>query len=107
MALQIAGVSSQESSLIVKGDAETEGMQIDMLIDRADDVVNVCEMKYSKTAFVVTKQYGEKLMKRLSELETRFHNKTLHLTLISLLPLERNEHSEVFTSVITADELFK
>lgn len=107
MALQIAGVSSQEYSLIVKGDTKTEGMQIDMLIDRADDVVNVCEMKYTKTAFVVTKQYGEKLMKRLSALETHLPSKTLHLTLISILPLERNEYSDVFTSVITADELFR
>lgn len=107
MALQIAGVSSQESSLIVRGDTEAEGMQIDMVIDRADDVVNVCEMKYSKTAFVVTKQYSDKLMKRLSALETHFPHKTLHLTLISIQPLERNEHSDVLTSAVTADDLFK
>ena len=105
-ALQIAGVASRESSLIVKGDDETEGMQIDLLIDRADDVVNVCEMKFSKTAFTVTKPYEKKLSQRLADLEATMPEKAFHLTLVSVYPMERNEYSDIITSSITADELF-
>lgn len=105
-ALQIAGVASRESSLIVKGDDETEGMQIDLLIDRADDVVNVCEMKFSKTAFAVTKPYEKKLSQRLAALEATMPEKAFHLTLVSVYPTERNEYSDIITSSIAVDELF-
>lgn len=105
-ALQIAGVASTESALIVKGGKKTDGMQIDLLIDRADDVVNVCEMKYSKSRFTVTKPYAEKLMRRLSNLESALPEKTFLPTLITSNGIERNIHSELFTNVITTNELF-
>ena len=78
-----------------------------MLIDRADDVVNACEMKYSKSRFIVTKSYAEKLSKRLSALETALPKKTIHLTLVSIKGLEHNIHSDVFTSNISANDLFR
>lgn len=106
MALQIGGVSSQESALIVKGDDQAEGMQIDLLIDRADDVVNVCEMKFYKSHFVVTKSYADKLTRHMATLEEQMPEKTFHLTLVSLCPIERNEYSGAFQSVITIDDLF-
>ena len=107
MALQIAGVASQESSFIVSGDNGTDGMQIDLLIDRADDVVNVCEMKYSKTNFVITKSYAEKLQKRINTLEHAQPDKSYHLTFVTVNPIERNVHSDIVKSAITAEDLFK
>lgn len=106
MALQIAGVSSNESALIVKGNGKNEGMQLDLLIDRADDVVNVCEMKFNKTAFAITKSYAEKLATRIGMLETSNPDKTYHLTLISVAPLQPNKYSEIITSRINVDALF-
>ena len=107
MALQIAGVASKESSLIVSGDNGTEGMQIDLLIDRADDIVNVCEMKYSKTNYVLTKPYAEKLQKRIDLLEQIQPEKTYHLTFVTVNPIERNAHSDIVTSTVTAEDLFR
>ena len=106
-AMQIAGVASRESAMIIKGSKSTDGMQIDLLIDRADDVVNVCEMKYSKSQFVVTKSYAEKLLKRQNVVENMLQDKSILLTLISFNGIERNNHSEIFTHTITADELFR
>jgi hypothetical protein len=105
--MQIAGVASKESSLIVKGDKDIEGMQIDLLIDRADDVVNVCEMKYSKVPFAVTKAYANKLSIRLSTLENMLPGKSFHMILVSINGIERNEHSDIFTLIISADDLFR
>ena len=82
-------------------------MQIDLLIDRADDVVNVCEMKYSKSQFVVTKSYAEKLLKRQTAVENMLQDKSIHLTLISFNGIERNKLSEIFTLTITSDDLFR
>ena len=107
MALQIAGVTSQESSLVVNGDDDTDGMQIDLLIDRADDVVNVCEMKYSKSSYAITKSYAEKLQKRMDALEQARPDKKCHLTFVTVNPIERNIHSDIVKSAITAEELFK
>ncbi|MBQ3658055.1 MAG: ATP-binding protein [Bacteroidales bacterium] len=105
-ALQILGVSSQESSLIIK-DNEKKGMQIDLLIDRADDVVNVCEIKFCKSAFSVSSDYAQKLTGRISALEETNRSKTFHLTYIGVNPLAKNEYSDVFQSSVTAEELFR
>jgi hypothetical protein len=105
-AMQVAGVASEESAMIIKGSKSTDGMQINLLIDRADDVVNICEIKYSKSQFVVTKSYAEKLLKRQSSLENMLKDKSILLTLISFNGVEKNNHSEIFTHTITADDLF-
>ena len=105
-AMQIAGVASKESALVVKGNKNTDGLQIDLLIDRADDIVNVCEMKFGKSRFTVTKSYAEKLSKRIADLENAWTEKTLLLTLVSVNGLVQNVHSDIFAISITAEELF-
>ena len=105
-ALNIGGVSSQESSLIVKGDKENDGMQIDLLIDRADDVVNICEMKFYQSPYIVTKSYAQVLSTRLQTMQEKYPSKTFHLTYIGNTELARNEYSDIFISNITLDELF-
>ncbi len=107
MALQIGGVSSTESALVVKGSGKNDGMQIDLLIDRADDVVNVCEMKFNKKAISLTKAYADKLTARIAMLEELHPEKTYHLTLVSTAPLQANKYADVFTSKVCIDELFK
>lgn len=106
-ALQIAGVSSQESSLVIRGDDDADGMQIDLLIDRADDVVNVCEMKFSKSDYCITKAYAEKLEKRISILESIQPDKKFWLTFVTVNHFQQNAHSDIVKSVVTADELFR
>lgn len=60
-------------------------MQLDLLINRADDVVNICEMKSNKSALTITKAYAQKLVSPVSTLNPE---KAYHLTLISVLPPE-------------------
>lgn len=105
-ALGIAGVSSCESSLILQGSEDQEGLQIDLIIDRADDVVNVCEMKFCLSEYTVTKSYADKINKRIQVLERVFKGKTIHPTLITTAPARRNEYSDVFVSKIGLDDLF-
>ena len=81
-------------------------MQIDLIIHRADDVVNVCEMKYSKANYVITKSYSEKLQRRIAALENLQPTKSYHLTFVTVNPIERNAYSDIVTSEVTADELF-
>ena len=105
-ALQIGAVSSQESSLIVKGSEEADGMQIDLLIERADDAVNVCEMKFYKAPYVVTKGYAQVLDSRLQALEEKNPAKTFLLTYVGNSELVSNEYSDIFKASVTLDDLF-
>ena len=105
-ALHIGAVSSQESSLIVKGSEETDGMQIDLLIDRADDAVNVCEMKFYKAPYAVTKGYAQVLNSRLQALEEKNPAKTFLLTYVGNSELVSNEYSDIFRASVTLDDLF-
>ena len=105
-ALHIGAVSTQESSLVLKGDTENDGMQIDLLIERADDVVNVCEMKFYKSPFTITKSYAQVLGTRLHTLEKMFPALTFHLTYIGATDLVSNEYSDLFASSLTLDDLF-
>lgn len=104
--LQIGAVASVESSYSVKGNGSSDGLQVDLVIDRQDDVVNVCEMKYTKSAFSVTKSYYGTLEKRREHFEKSYPDKSVHLTLITTYPMQRNEYSDVFQSEVTLDGIF-
>lgn len=64
-------------------------------------------MKYSKTKYIITKSYAEKLAKRLDVLEKAEPNKSFHLTFVTVYPIERNIHSDIVNSTVTADEQFR
>ena len=54
-ALGIGAITSRESAWSIKGDKENDGTQIDLLIDRDDSIVNLCEMKFLKDKYTITK----------------------------------------------------
>ena len=58
-ALGISGVDSMEYTW--KSDAVKNGAQIDLLIDRRDQVVNLCEMKYTQDMFSIDQEYEKNL----------------------------------------------
>lgn len=106
-ALEVGGVASAESSCIISGEGSGDGTQIDLMIDRADNVINLCEMKFYGDEFRVTKEYHKKLAHRISLLSEKLpKRKVIHLTLITTEGLSRNEYSGIFQKVITLEELF-
>ncbi len=105
-ALQIGAVYSTESAYVTKGDGTNDGMQIDLIINRNDDVVNLCELKYSKSPYVVTQAYANRLSARLEAMEGKLKNKTFLLTYIGSSPLAENEYSDIFPCKVTLDDLF-
>jgi uncharacterized protein len=64
-ALGISGVHSQQSSFYSKGDDENEGTQIDLVIDRNDNAITLCEMKFYNDDVVLNKENAEKLRRRV------------------------------------------
>ena len=104
--LGIRGVKTSESAL-VKRDAE-QGMQLDLLISRDDNIVNMCEIKFYNKEFAVDKAYYKTLMERQEMLEKLLPARmAVHNTLITTDGLKYNEYSNVFLNVITLEELMK
>ena len=84
-----------------------EGFQIDLLIERTDKIINLCEMKFLKNEFYVDKEYMEKLKKRENNLYKLVSNKSIiQHVLITTYGLEENDYSYIFDNVITIDDLF-
>ena len=106
-ALDILGVSSTQSAWAVKGDDDVEGAQIDLLINRKDNVVNLCEMKFYNEKFTVNKAYYSKVVHRQNLLAERIPKKSvIHNVLVTTEGLTYNEYSGVFQKVVTIDDLF-
>ena len=107
-ALGISGISSNHSAWTAKGEENGNGTQIDMLIERKDNIVNMCEMKFYNEEFSVSKAYHATLMHRQNILENHLSRKqTIHSTLITTYGLTYNEYSGDFQQIITLDDLFK
>ena len=103
----IPAVISQSSAWIKKSD-DSEGAQIDLLITRNDNVVNMCEIKYYGGEFTINKEYYAKLLGRQTLLAQNLSKRmTIHNTMITTFGVTPNEYSNIFVNVITLDDLFK
>lgn len=104
--LGILGVSTKESAWN-KHDGEDEGTQIDLIIERKDNVVNMCEIKFYGNEFTVDKQYDLVLRNRVSALSKLIGPKcTIQNTLISTFGVKANQYAWTFDNVITLRDLF-
>ncbi len=82
--------------------------QIDMLIDRDDRVVDVCEMKYSTSEYTITKDESCKLRSRIESFrEESGTKKAIHLVMITPYGIKRTVNSGGVTSQVTMDALFE
>lgn len=106
-ALGISGIGADVYSW--RGvDADGHGAQIDMLIDRADGTVSVCEMKYSQDAFSLTAEEADKIRQRgtLFAHATK-SRKAIQNVLISCYGMGRSRYSGVIHREVKLDDLFK
>ena len=102
------GISGVQTLVCSWRSSNTEkGTQIDLLIDRKDETINICEMKFYKSEFEISKEYEEKLLEKLRIFtEETKTSKSLLLTLITSFGLKQNKHSDIVQKQITMDELF-
>jgi len=93
-ALEIGGVYTKSSSFYKKGTAKNQGVQIDLLIDRNDETINLVEIKFYNGVFSISKDYAQKLQEKIQIFkETTKTNKQVFLTFITALGLNSNINS--------------
>lgn len=107
MALGISGVATQVSSWRGVEDGKMTG-QIDLIIDRRDETINLCEMKYSLREYDITPVYLNKLIERMEDFrESTNTKKALHLTFVTINGVKHNTQWGMIQNEVTADQLFK
>ena len=105
-ALGISGISSQQYPLLISNDKRTVA-QIDMIIDRADNVVNLCEMKFYAAPYSIGKSDDMDFRTRISILSSLLPaRKTIHFTMITSFGVTHNQYSGIVQKEILADDLF-
>ena len=103
-ALGISGVLQDASSWRGRGDP---GAQVDLVIDRSDNVINLCEMKYASGPFEVDKAIDGVLRERAAAFRAQTRTtKAVHLTLVTTYGLKPGRYASVFSSQVTMDDLF-
>ena len=107
-ALGISGVRTNVNSWSHTPTREhPEGAQIDLLIDRADNVINLCEMKYSFGPYDLTPSECEKLLHRRDVfISVTGTNKSVHLTMVTPNGVSESPQKHMIQSEVTLDDLF-
>lgn len=98
------GISGVQTSISTWSSANT---QIDLVIDRRDQVINICEMKFSINKFVIDKKYAEILRNKLGFFRQKTKTrKALFLTLITTYGIAPNQYAGMVRNALTMDVLF-
>ena len=108
MALGISGVVSNDCSWQIARTAGHEGAQVDLLIDRNDGVINLCEMKVASSEYEINDGEGRRALAR-KELfkKATGTKKAVHLTYVPTYGMKRNKHSGIVQAEVTLDDLFR
>jgi hypothetical protein len=103
--LEILGVRSTEYAWLSRKSAPA--VQIDLLIDRADNIVNLCEIKYANMPYAITKAYEEKLREKIEAFRQELTpRKAIHLLMLTTFGVKQNPYSGIVQNEVTLDDLF-
>ena len=107
-ALGISGVISNVYSWIYRAQtADEQGVQIDMLIDREDDTINLCEIKYSDEKYKISKSYADDLNRKVSIFKSKTHTrKAVFTVMITTKGLYDNPYARDVQGQVRAEEMF-
>lgn len=109
MSVSTISSKSKELSISISCSAwTTEGTQNNLLIERKDNIINMCELMFYNSTFTVNKDYYETLKESEVILSGSIPERTaIHTMLITTFGLEYNSYSSIFSRTITMEELFK
>ena len=88
--------------------AEWSGGQIDLIIDRNDDVMNLCEMRYSSGEYIITSKYAREVQDRMSMFRaSEKTKKDLRCTFVTTYGVKQNTNSDIVANEVVLEDLFK
>ena len=107
-ALGISGIHTQQFSFLSKSTDDFSGIQIDLLIDRNDNTISMCEIKFYNDHFIVSKKESESWRRKKTIFkELTRTKKQIFITLITTYGLTENVNSlGLIDNVVDMDALF-
>lgn len=106
-ALGISGIMANIFSWHIKANETNPGVQIDLLIDRSDNVINLCEMKYAPNGYIMTAAALNNINTKVAVLQQHVSaRKFISPVLITSNGIIRNKYSEAIQQSVTAEQLF-
>ena len=106
-ALGISGVQTNVCSWFARGKHERRGAQIDLVMQRADGIIDLCEMKHSASMFTIEHDYAKELQNKLDAYqELSKDQRTLHLVMVTTNGVVHNNYYNMIQNEITMDDLF-
>lgn len=107
-ALAISPGAIADSWRYVPRTGESRGAQIDLLFDRRDEAITLCEIKYTDAPFLITKDYAEALQRKMHVFKERTKTtKQLFMVMISANGVKNNLYADdLITKIIKLDALF-
>ena len=104
--LKIRGVYSRNYSWIEKNTENSA--QIDLLIDRDDNVINLCEIKFHNTPYAISKTYASEVTKKMNSFsESTNTRKSIFITFITTYGLVENQYKrELVQNELKLADLF-
>ena len=102
------GISGIQSAIYAwRSERSQPATQVDLVIDRKDGIVNLCEIKFSQTQFAIDKGYEENLRNKIAtfkaETKTR---KAVHLLMITTFGLQKNKYFSIAQREVVLNDLF-
>ncbi len=106
--LGISGVISDEYSCRIPTNGESSGTQIDLVISRKDNTVNLCEIKFSLNEFEISADYESTLRNRIELFRKTYlrPHQSLQLTFVTTFGVKQNTHSWVVNNEVKLEDLF-
>lgn len=110
-ALGIGGVITKEASwkyIPEKGDRSEKGAQIDLLLDRNDNIISICEMKCHAGEFSIVKKYAEELKNKIRVFrEKTTTKKSIFLVMVTVEGVKKNSYfTEIVNNEVTLKDFF-
>lgn len=106
-ALGIAGIISDVCAWQGKEKDGVPGAQIDLLIARSDNIVDLCEMKYTDQPYAITGRYWKTLENKRRRLAMEVPEKqSIHIVMVCPYGIKVNQFSDSVTRVVSLDSLF-
>ena len=108
-ALNIGGVATEVSTWFDQADKKkaVRGSQIDLIIERADRIIHLCEMKFSQGEFRIAADYEERLRNRMELFKEKTKNKkALVHTFVTTFGVANGKYSSLVHSEVTLNGLF-
>ena len=108
-ALGIRGMSTEISTwqILPNETDSTQGAQIDMIIERADRIIHLCEMKFSQGEYELTEKYDLELRNKMGSFQAKTKTrKGVSLVMITSYGLKQNAWANGINAQLTMDNLF-